>query len=207
MTPDEVVASYINDYRASAKAETAHFAALGSLVAAIEKAALCLLPDGKRHPHQWRIPRRVLEQAERKLQTRVQALNRAADFEEIHDIVSSEIGSIHGIGPLTVYDVAHRIGGFLGAPPKLVYLHAGTRLGAAVFGLRGTAIRSGELPTPFSRLTAAEIEDCLCIYRDELLEGTSSRSRGSISCRTMPLRGNQGVGSLCQRTKQRGMIF
>jgi len=206
MTPDEVVALYINDNRASAKAEIAHFAAQSSLAAAIEKAALCLLPGGKRHSHQWRIPRHILQQAEGKLQKRARALNRATDFEAVHDIVAAEIGSIRGIGPLTVYDVAHRIGAFLGMPPRLVHLHAGTKLGAAVFGLRATAIRSGELPAPFSRLTAAEIEDCLCIYRDELLKGPSSRSRGSLSCQTTQFRGNSGVGPLCQRPKQRGAV-
>jgi hypothetical protein len=41
--------------------------------------------------------------------------------------VKREIGSVHGIGKLMVYDIAHRIGAYLGKPPTLVYSHRGTR--------------------------------------------------------------------------------
>jgi hypothetical protein len=40
--------------------------------------------------------------------------------------------------------------------------------GAAVLGFKGKTLRPEKLPPAFSRLTAAEIEDCLCIYRREL---------------------------------------
>jgi hypothetical protein len=80
------------------------------------------------------------------------------------------------MGVLTVYDVAHRIAAFLGKPPHLVYLHAGTRVGAAALGIKGDVVDPDELPAAFAVLTAAEIEDCLCIYKDELRDG-GSRSR------------------------------
>ena len=91
-----------------------------------------------------------------------QKLERAADFGALHDVVEFEIGAIRGIGPLAVYDIAHRLGAFLRRSPEFVYLHAGTKRGAAVFNLRGWAIRREQLPAAFSRLSAAEIEDCLC---------------------------------------------
>ena len=86
----------------------------------------------------------------------------------MHEIVKREIGSVHGIGKLMVYDIAHRIGAYLGQAPTLVYLHRGTKEGAATLGFRGETLDPAALPAVFSRLTPSEIEDCLCIYKDEL---------------------------------------
>lgn len=166
----EVVDTYIRDCRDPARSEMRFFEIHQSLAPAIRDAALCRLPSGKRHPHQRRIPRAVLEQAERSLQAAAATLKQAPDFAALYSLVSDTIGPIRGIGKgrLTVYDVAHRIGSFLGKAPALVYLHAGTKVGAAVLGLRGKAIHPSALPPEFSRLSAAEIEDCLCIYKDDL---------------------------------------
>ena len=148
---------------------------------AIENAALCRLPSGKRHPHQRRIPRAVLELAEDRLQGAVRRLEKARDFDALFIAVKKETGKIHGIGPLTVYDVAHRLGAFFGKLPERVYLHAGTRIGARAFGITGDSFSPRELPNVFSGLTAAEIEDCLCIYKDKLLN-TRRQSRRRSRC-------------------------
>lgn len=171
MTPEEAVADYILNCRAFARAEMCTFEAEPSLHAAIRRAALCLLPDKKRHPHQCRIPGSLLEQAEARLQAISVRLRGAEDFATLHGLVDTEISSLHGISELTIYDIAHRIGAYLKKAPQLVYLHRGTRTGAAVFGLRGRTIRPDQLPTAFWRLTPAEIEDCLCIYEDHLKSG------------------------------------
>ena len=114
---------------------------------------------------------RVPEKGERQLQPIAKELEHAPDFAALHGIVEREVGSVPGIGPLTVYDVAYRVGACLGKAPDIVYIHAGTKVGAAVFGLSGKAIHPNQLPAPFSRLTAAECEDCLCRYKDQLREG------------------------------------
>ena len=101
-----------------------------SLTATIRNAALCL-PGGKRHPHQRRIPQSVLNEAEYRLQRALNTLKHAPDFAALRRRRRKAIKSIHGIGMLTVYDVAHRVGAFLARLPALVYLHAGTRAGAA----------------------------------------------------------------------------
>jgi hypothetical protein len=80
-----------------------------------------------------------------------------------------------------VYDIAHRIGAYLGKPPALVYLHRGTKKGAANLGFRGETLDPAMLPSPFSRLTPSEIEDCLCIYKDEL-RGISGHQRHRSKC-------------------------
>lgn len=184
MTVDGIVSEYIHEYRDDARAEMRFFEVQRSPSAAIQKAALCVLPSGKRHPHQRRVPRAVLELAEARLQTAAGRIAAASDFSALHDIVEREIGSIRGIGALTVYDIAHRLGAHFGKAPALVYLHAGTRMGAAAFGLSGDSIDPGKLPIPFSQLSAAEIEDCLCIYKDELRSARRPERSFRSACRT-----------------------
>jgi hypothetical protein len=144
--------------------------------AAIRKAALCELPSGKRHPHQRRIPRALLEQVEARLQAIGRKLAKASDFAVLHRTVEDEVGGIKGIGALTVYDIAHRLGTHFGEAPQLVYLHAGSRTGARVFNISDDSFDPRILPKAFSRLAPSEIEDCLCIYRDELRDGVHSRT-------------------------------
>lgn len=168
MTHDEIVDRYIREYRVIARAEMRSFAKENSLAAAIHRAALCRWPNGQKHEHQYLIPPVVLQQAEKRLQAASKRLARATDFEALHRMVAEEIGGIPGIGELTVYDVAHRVGAYLDVAPALVYLHRGTKEGAVVLGFRGKMLHPNDLPAAFSRLTPAEIEDCLCIYRREL---------------------------------------
>jgi hypothetical protein len=180
MTFDEVVSDYIHEFRDDAREEMRDFEIERSPSAAIRRAALCEWQDGKRHPHQRRIPRALLEQIEGRLQANRRHLAQAGDFAALHKLLDEEIGSIKGIGALTVYDIAHRIGAFFGKAPERVYLHAGTRIGARAFNITGDSFDPEILPQPFSRLSPAEIEDCLCIYKDEL-HGVRSRSAGSNS--------------------------
>ena len=176
MILNEIISDYIREYRDDARAEMRFFEIQRNPSEAIRKAALCMLPSGKRHPHQRRIPKAVLEQAEAKLQAIGRKLAKAADFSALHQLVKDEIGSTKGIGALTVYDIAHRIGANCGKAPRLVYLHAGTRMGARVFNISGDSFDPRILPKAFSQLVPSEIEDCLCIYKDELRDGTSSRT-------------------------------
>lgn len=168
MTLDEIVDLYIREYRAGARAEMDTFRREESRAAAIRRASLCEFPDGKRHPHQCLIPRKLLEIAEERLQAAAKRLAAAADFDALHEIVKREIGSVNGIGKLMVYDIAQRIGAYLGKAPTLIYLHRGTKEGAAILGFHGETVDACKLPPAFSRLAPAEIEDCLCIYKDQL---------------------------------------
>src|SRR6266704_2317835 len=72
--------------------------------------------------------------------------------------------------------------------PTRVYLHAGTREGAHALGVSKERawVSPEELPAPFQRLRAGQIEDCLCIYRADLqrLDGGPAvkrrRARGKV---------------------------
>jgi hypothetical protein len=176
MAFDQIVSHYIRTQRPHARAEMTDFANEPSASAAIRRAALCETVDGKRHPHQRRIPKALLEDVETKLQAVRRKLSNAADFTALHRLVDEEIRSLKGIGALTVYDIAQRIGAYFGKAPERVYLHAGTRVGAGTFGISGNSFDPKILPKPFARLAASEIEDCLCIYKSELMGGARTIS-------------------------------
>jgi hypothetical protein len=165
----DVVRVYIREYRSEARVELEFFKEQPSLAKAIHFAALSIHRDGTRHPHQHRLPAEVLRSAKHVLEESASLLRRCQSFAELHEVVRGKIGSIRGIGPLTVYDVSTRIGGHLGLEPELVYLHAGVIKGARALGLDGReTVDPKELPLAFQLLRPREMEDCLCIYGDEL---------------------------------------
>ena len=182
MTLDEIIDDYIREYREDARAEMRFFQIQRKPSDAIRKAALCMLPSGKRHPHQRRIPRILLEGVEGRLQGIGRKLTNAADFAALHRLVEKEVGGIKGIGALTVYDIAHRIGAHFKKSPDRVYLHAGTRTGARVFNISGDSFDPKILPKAFLRLAPSEIEDCLCIYKDELRGRAHTRTTRKSGC-------------------------
>ena len=163
---EAIVRAYCRDYRAAAENERAHWARHSTLNAAVRAAALSTLPSGKRHAHQRRIHGDALRNAADALTG--QTIPACRSFDELHRNVHDRIGGIHRIGELAVYDIACRIGAFLGLSPDHVYLHAGTRKGAQALGLRGTTVHKNDLPPEFHRLSPAEIEDCLCIYKAQI---------------------------------------
>jgi hypothetical protein len=142
-----------------------------SLSGATRRAALSRIPTGRggrqiRHPHQRRISADVLEEVASRLESSVNKLQHITEFAKLYEVVRLEILPIRGVGELLVYDVSHRIGGYLKLEPLNVYLHAGTKRGAKALGLdtRRPYVQISELPKAFFQLTAAQAEDVLCIY-------------------------------------------
>lgn len=138
--------------------------------------------NGKMHTHQTKVRiddrrefgYRIIE--EYRIPSRFEpALFRVpGDFDAFH----STLWAIRpgGIGPLTVYDVATRVGAYLKLEPVNIYLHTGARLGWSALWGRRAIPRTGivdvvppELwPAPLRQLTADQAEDFLCTYRDAL---------------------------------------
>jgi hypothetical protein len=166
----DVVAAYVRDHRPPAARLLRFFRQCPTLERAIEYAARCKLPSGKRHPHQYRIPKPALTEAERRLRACGAELRQCQTFAELHELVRHMIGGVWGIGALTVYDVAQHLGAYLGLEPEAVYLHAGTAKGAKALGLShtGETLDLAALPAAFRQLRSHEVEDCLCLYEDEL---------------------------------------
>ena len=173
---------YLKHHRDDAARELRVYRSMPTLARAIRRGARACTADGGKHPHQWRIPRSVLRTFGARLARREPALSGAGSFAELHRAVKDVGDRIHGVGELAVYDTALHIGARLGLDPERVYLHRGTRDGAAAIGVdhRRSTIAVSELPSPFARLAPHEIEDCLCIFKG-LLSGTPSP--GPIGCR------------------------
>jgi len=165
---DLIVRIYIALYRPHSDEELGSFRAEPTVAAAIERAGRAITPAGKRYSHQRRLPGALLAKAAKEL--RRARVGHATSFDDLHERVASAIGVLHGIGELTVYDTALRIGAKLGLLPTKVYMHTGTREGARALGLnwKAMSLPVRELPPELRTLKPHEIEDCLCIFKDKL---------------------------------------
>lgn len=94
------------------------------------------------------------------------------DFEELYDFISLVINGISGIGPLTVYDTARRIGHLFNTPiyPKMfVYLAAGAKEAAKILlNVKSLKFREpiDRFKPYFGTFPSVFIEDMLCIFKD-----------------------------------------
>lgn len=175
---------YIKRHRKNAEKELRWFSIQRSLADAVSLAALAKSPSGKRLDHQRRIPRAVLEENRRRLLGIIKELKSVSSFEELHVVVSSTIGDILGIGELTIYDTALRIGAKLSLEPDRIYLHAGTRVGARRLNLETSkdSISMQKFPAALCRLKPREIENALCIYKDHFPTGKKPREPVASRC-------------------------
>ena len=167
---ESIVRDYVENVRHRAMMELAAFRGMSNLRRAVEQAALALRADGKRLDHQRRIPEPALRAWAERLLRKTSSMGACQSFEALFAIVERESLHLWGVGELTVYDTALRIGAHLGLEPSEVFLHAGTREGAKALGIDGNrrTISPQELPKAFRQLKPREIEDCLCIYKDDL---------------------------------------
>lgn len=131
----------------------------------IEMAGLSRDKNNRKHPHQHRLTNKVLHQFADRLLGNADKIIASKNFSDLHTIVSDL--SLRGIGTLTLYDTAHRIGLRLKIHPDKVYMHRGTRTGAEKILKR--KIKEPYLDKSafkdFVHLRCDEIEDILCIYK------------------------------------------
>jgi hypothetical protein len=87
-------------------------------------------------------------------------------------MAATAVFRITGIGELYICDTSLRIGAKLNLFPTAVYLHPGTRAGARALGLddRAKMLKVSALPKPFRTLAPHELEDILCIFKDDLAQ-------------------------------------
>lgn len=148
--------------------ELAFYQQLPTIDQSIEYAALAKLPNGKRHPHQRRLKRHVLEAVRQHLLANKQYLEQSRSFEDVIQLVRN--CGVPGFGELAIYDTALRLAVRLSKLPTAVYLHAGTRKGAAALGLKANSavLPMNVLPYPLQKLEPDDAENFLCIYKDQL---------------------------------------
>ena len=175
-TLETIVRAYKARFSGRSKEELSSFAS-ESRIDAIRRAGLAQRPDGKRYNHQRRIPADALQESAKYLMRG--KLDRARTFDELHEMVERTIGSISGIGHLTVYDTALRIAASLSLAPTRVYLHTGTRAGARHLGLnwRADSLEMSAVPSAFRVLEPREVEDVLCIFEDKFKRLQDWRSK------------------------------
>lgn len=147
------------------------FASAGSLKHIIERAVLAECPHGNKHPHQRRIPKGVLKRAKKRLLKAKRRLQHCDSFKTLHQRITDLIHEkprIRGIGQLTLYDLALRIGKHKGWKPDEIYLHAGTREGAKrLLGkIRKDTLTRQDLCKELRQLPPYKVEDLLCVYKN-----------------------------------------
>jgi len=99
-----------------------------------------------------------------------QRIRQSKSFDDLFNLVDTGLEPVSGIGELYVYDTSLRIGAKQNLLPQMVYLHAGTRIGARALGLKiqAVALKPLAFPPEFRQLEPHEIEDVLCIFKDEI---------------------------------------
>lgn len=166
---DAIVRHYRDYYSDEVRDEMSYFGDTTlDLSAAITRACESKSAEGKLCSHQRRVGHAILATTVLPLQREASKLQACSSFEELHGVIETSILSLNRVGRLTVYDIAQRIGWYLGLSPEHVYLHAGVRAGARALGLNATASRleRTQFPIQLQQLSAAELEDVLCLYKD-----------------------------------------
>lgn len=158
--------------------ELEYYRSIKSFADVIVLATQGLGPERSMHKHQCRLGYDLLRQQAAVLVESATLLRQSRSFKELY--ASIESLRLYGVGPLACYDTAIRLGSWLGLMPTEIYLHCGARQGYRALGLmpRGRIAEIGSLPLVLQRLTAVDLEDFLCIYKDRL----AGRS-GSTSCK------------------------
>lgn len=160
----------------------AFYQQLPTIEQSIDYAALAKLENGKRHPHQRRLPRQTLEEVKQQLLTKKQQVEAATSFEAILAIVRS--CTVPRFGELACYDTALRLAVRLDKLPSHVYLHRGIRRGASALGLAVDReyIPLAELPQPLQTIQPYQVEDFLCIYKTHLSYFEPTHELSTRSC-------------------------
>lgn len=122
------------------------------------------------------------ERWKRTIENMREKLNNYTSFDELHKAIKDI--TEHGIGELSKYDTATCFGCERGIYPTVIYLHAGTADGAKALGINGTTATKEqfiEVCDAFEKLEPIQIEDFLCIYKDQLAGKTQKSPTGCCS--------------------------
>ncbi len=164
---EEIVADYIAEYRKKSEEELLFYAEKSFLeVVNLAAEAKGLWEGIHDHQKKYGVAAKLPVFAQSLLKA-LPELAKSRSFENLYDSVWAR--KVKGVGKLTVYDTALRIGAHLKIEPRDVYLHCGTKEGAKNLGISQRGRRSvsvDEFPAAFRKLKPREIEDCLCIYKN-----------------------------------------
>jgi len=165
---EAIVDDYIARVRPRKRASRAWYAGQPTLDEAVRVSANAIHRDDSMDPHQYRVGRENLRGFERSILGAKERIAACESFDELIELL--EACGTTGIGDLTIYDTATRLGAYLERMPTEVFLHAGALAGARSLGLDTSRRRLDprDLPPAFGGLDPDEIEDCLCIYKADI---------------------------------------
>ncbi|NER36335.1 MAG: hypothetical protein F6J93_20530 [Oscillatoria sp. SIO1A7] len=124
--------------------------------------------NGKMHSHQCRVASRLPYGLKVALADRMQPED-FKDFQSLYYWKKSIVERIKGLGAISAYDVARRLGAWLRLEPVVVYLHGGTAIGAKKFAVEGETAPISAFPKEIQALGATHAENFLCIYKNLIL--------------------------------------
>jgi hypothetical protein len=180
---EAIACHYLDEYAPEADRQKRWFACPSlTLTQVIERACASRLENGRLHSDQQRpfgVWPKAPADAARRLKSLTNELAGAPDFDALHETIRSALWRVKGIGELTVYDIANRIGASLGLEPTQIYLHSGSRKGARTLRLppNRPSLPMSVLPEGLRQLTAAQAEDVLCIYHADFARITGGNGR------------------------------
>lgn len=134
---------------------------------ALSRAWRSRFENGKMHGHQRRVAHKLKEGLKVSLSDNIQP-NDFNDFHSVYKWVKSVTDRVKGLGATTAYDVARRLGVWIGMQPTMVYLHAGAAVGAKKLGMEGETVSLNDFPREIQKLGATHAENFLCIYKNRL---------------------------------------
>jgi hypothetical protein len=145
-----------------------------TLEEAIHRACMSRGENGTLWHHQGRVWLVNLEAYEVKLNEPLYygGIEESEHFWELFIWCRKAAAETHGIGPVTEYDVAARLGAWLDLEPEHLYFHAGVTEGLRALGVnvpRGVYCLDRErLPQFFQDKNLDIVESFLCGYRSEI---------------------------------------
>lgn len=155
-----------------------------TFIEALHRAVMSRGEDGKKWHHQGRVwdwNLVVYEVNLWKARDRVLECGESGAFWELYIVCKQAAAETNGIGIVTTYDVAARIGAWLGLEPEHLYVHAGVTEGARALGItwsRGTwCVDRERLPEFFQDKNLDIVESFLCGYRSEIERVVARKKR------------------------------
>lgn len=135
---------------------------------AVERAWRSLRKNGKMHGHQRRVGKQKLDEGLKICLSHNRQPDNFNDFHAIYSWIKSITEPTDRLGTLITYDVARRLGAWLGMQPTMVYLHCGAAKGAKKLGIKGETVSLNDFPKEIQNLGAIHAENFLCIYQNFL---------------------------------------
>ncbi|WP_370206558.1 hypothetical protein [Pararhodobacter marinus] len=180
MPISSLVDDYITDNRPKLAAHLAHYSRqnVPAYEEAIRRAAYAEWDRvGRKHDHQYRLPKAASPEIHEVLLNARTRLSKATSFLDLYRIIDELFVPVYGAGALMTYDTALRLGEYLGHEPEHVFVQSGVRDGLKAFFERyrpGSDIpQSRYLPRDIflpelEKLSAKEIENFLCARARDL---------------------------------------